>query len=163
MTPTATSPKPLRALLSAWLTAGTLDITAAGIQYYIRTGKGPGGVLRFVASGLLGRKAFAGGNTAAAWGLLFHYCNALLFTLFFFWLFPRLKIMGKNLWVTGLCYGVFTWCVMNLLVVPASRAPHIPFVPGKAAVAMMILMVCIGLPIALIIGRYYQTKSRAAR
>ncbi len=156
-------PAPLKAITLAWLTASTMDITAACIQYYIRTGKGPGGVLRFVASGVFGKKAFGGGTAMAGWGLLFHYGIAFCFTLFFYWIYPRLKFMEKNLVLSGLLYGALVWCIMNLLVVPASQAPVIPFVLKKAAIALLILMGCIGLPIALIIGGYYRRLQRGTR
>jgi hypothetical protein len=133
-----------------------MDITAASIQYYTRTGKGPGAVLRFVASGALGRSALKGGTGTEIAGLGFHYLVALIFTLFFFFIFPLISIARKNLVITGLIYGMMVWAVMNLLVLPMSAAPPIPFVLKKAAIAMAILMVCIGLPISLILGNYYK-------
>ena len=51
----------IKHLLAAIL-VGTLDITAACIQYFIKTGKNPTGVLRFVASGAFGTDAFTGSN-----------------------------------------------------------------------------------------------------
>lgn len=148
---------PFNTIVLAGLIAGTLDITAACLQYYIKTGKGPGNVLRFVASGVFGTDAFKGGNEAAAWGLVFHYIVAFLFTLFFFWIYPRMKFLSWNKVITGAGYGIFAWLVMNLLVVPLSNAPAIPFVLSKAIVAAAILMVCIGLPISLIVSRYYES------
>ena len=152
-------PRAFPMILLAWLTAGTLDITAACTQYYIKTGKGPGGVLRYVASAVFGKEASAGGTTMAAWGLLFHYIIAFLFTLFFFWIYPWLNLGKWNKIITGLVYGTFVWLVMNLIVVRLAMGPH-PIVLKNAAIAMAILMVCIGLPISLIIGRYYSLQGR---
>ena len=62
--PTISNPRSQSAASAIVLTgfiAGTLDITAACIQYYIRTGKGPANVLRYVASGVFGKEAFTGG------------------------------------------------------------------------------------------------------
>ncbi|HSU28766.1 MAG TPA: hypothetical protein VLJ68_10315, partial [Chitinophagaceae bacterium] len=87
-TPQARKATPLKTILLAGFVAGTMDITAACIQYYINTGKGPGNVLRFVARGALGRSALSGGNTSALWGLFFHYCIAFIWTIFFFWIYP---------------------------------------------------------------------------
>lgn len=151
-------PSLTRSILTAWLIAGTMDITAACIQYYIRTGNGPEGVLRFVASGALGKNAFTGGTEMPVLGLLFHYLVAFIFTIIFFWFYPRLKVMQGNKWITGLVYGMIVWAVMNLLVLPLSAAPAIPFVLKKAAVAMLILMCCIGLPISLIANKHYLYK-----
>lgn len=151
---------PLSTILLAGFVAGTLDITAACIQYYINTGKGPGNVLRFVARGALGRSATSGGMTTAMWGLLFHYCIAFIWTIFFFWIYSIIPLLAKNKVVTGLVYGLFVWIIMNRVVVPLSAIPPIPFKLKSAAIAAGIIMVCIGLPIALIVGRYYDREKR---
>lgn len=141
--------------------AGSLDITAASIQYYIRTGKGPANVLRYVASGVFGNKAFTGGVPMACWGLFFHYTIALGSTLFFFWIYPSIKKMvSGNKILIGLVYGIFIWAVTSLVIVRLSNVPPLPpFDTGKAAIAMLIIMFCIGLPISLLIGRYYDIKA----
>jgi hypothetical protein len=41
---------------------------------------------------------------------------------------------------------------MNLVVVPLSRTPPMALSPGRVALGAAILMVCVGLPIALIAG-----------
>ena len=160
--PESTTPQPLKnpvtAIILTGLTAGFLDIIAACTQYYIKTGKGPGNVLRYVASGVFGKKAFSGGATMAAWGLLFHFIIAFALTIFFFWLYPRISWLGKNKIVAGLLYGIFAWLVTNLIIVPLSEAPAGPFVISKAIVAMLILMVCIGLPISLMANKHYLYK-----
>ena len=145
------------AVAAGWLT-GTLDIAAAFLQYYIKTGKGPGNVLRFIASGVFGTKAFAGGMAMAGWGLLFHYIIALLFSIFFFLLYPKIAALQKNWMVTGILYGLVVWALMNLLVVPASSAPPLSFHAGRALLAAGILVLCIGLPSALLANKYYLYK-----
>lgn len=141
------------------LIAGSLDITAACMQFYIRTGKGPGNVLRYVASGVFGRKAFTGGVPMACWGLFFHYLIAFGFTIFFFWIYPVTRLVSKSTIITGLFYGAFAWAVMNLLVVPISNIKPLPvFDISRAFTAMLILMFCIGLPISILISRYYYKK-----
>lgn len=142
------------------LIAGSLDITAACLQYYIRTGNGPGNVLRYVASGVFGRKAFTGGIPMACWGLFFHYLIAFGFTLFFFLIYPATRLVSKSTVITGMLYGVFAWAVMNLLVIPMSYIKPKPvFDAGKGLAAMLILMFCIGLPISILISRYYAKKN----
>lgn len=158
----STTLKPLKstvpAIILTGLTAGFLDITAACTQYYIKTGKGPGNVLRYVASGVFGKKAFSGGATMAAWGLLFHFMIAFGLTIFFFWLYPKINWIGKNKILAGLLYGVFAWLVTNLIIVPLSEAPAGSFVISKAIIALLILMVCIGLPISLMANKHYLYK-----
>lgn len=150
--------KPVTTIMLTGLTAGFLDITAACTQYYIKTGKGPGGVLRYVASGVFGKKAFSGGTAMATWGLFFHFIIAFGLTIFFFWLYPKIEWLGKNRILTGLLYGIFAWLVTNLLIVPLSQAPAAPIVLSKAIIAALILMACIGLPISLMINKHYLYK-----
>lgn len=149
------SKDPFRSILLAGFVAGSLDIIAACLQFYIKTGRGPGPVLRYIASGVFGRKAFAGGMPMAAWGLFFHFVIAFLFTLFFFWIYPRINILSRNRVITGLVYGIFVWVMMNRVIVPLSSVPQSPFVLKQAIIATLILMFCIGLPISLITGKYY--------
>lgn len=150
-----------RSILTAGFVAGTLDIAAALVQYYSKTGKDPANVLRYIASAVFGPTAFSSDTAMAVWGLLFHYCIAFGFTLFFFWIYPKLGIARKNIIATvlaGLVYGLFVWAVMNLLVVPLSAAQTGPFVWKKAIVAMLILLCCIGLPVALFARKHYLYK-----
>lgn len=146
-------------IISTGLLVGTLDISAACIQYFIKTGKGPEGVLQFVASGFFGQKAFDGGSSMIAAGLLFHYIIAMLFTVFFFAIAPILFSLLKNKLLVGILYGIFIWCVMNLIVVPLSSTPKFPFKPVNAAIAAAILVVCIGIPLSFIAGRSLKKES----
>ncbi len=140
-------------VFKATLIAGTMDFCAACIQYYLRTGKNPENVLKFVASGVFGKSAFESGHLYSVIGLLFHYLIAFSFTLFFFFLYPKLKILSFNIFLSAVLYGVFTWTIMNRIVLPLSNTPPIPFTWLGAATAAVILVVCIGLPLAIIAKR----------
>ena len=131
------------------LIAGTLDITAAFLNSYIRSGTSPVIILQFIASGILGDKSFDGGFTSAFLGLIFHYFIALSWTIIFFIVYPRLKISSDYKVVGGLIYGIIIWLIMNLIVVPLSNTP-----PHSPSVVQIILGICflmflIGLPISL--------------
>lgn len=151
-------PSPLRTILTAGLVAGILDITAACIQFYINTGKGSAPVLKFVASGIFGKKAFAGGNEMLAWGLLFHFLIAVGFAAIYVLLFRQYSFITKNSIVSGILYGIVAWSVMNLLVVPFSHVPAQPFVLKKAIISLLIIIFMIGLPIALITQKMEKGK-----
>ncbi len=139
------------------LLIGTLDITVASIQFFIKTGKGPDAILKFVASGLFGKEAFTGGISMSIAGLVIHYLIAMTFTLFFVLLIKNLSLLNLNRLVTGLLYGVFVWAVMNLLVWPFLKVPlRVPNL-SRDLQAMGILIVCIGLPLAFLL---IQTKKR---
>jgi len=151
------------AILQAGLLAGSLDISAACIQFYCVTGKSPIKVLNYIASALFGKKALGNGAYVNEWwlpilGLLIHFIIAFVFTIFFCWIYPKIKIMASNKVFTGLLYGIFVWCVMNLAVVPLFMGGKFPADLWKAVQAMLILMFMIGLPISLIIGRYYDKR-----
>ena len=154
---------PLQVILLSGLLVGTLDITAALTDYYIATGKGPEGVLKYIASGVFGRKKAFGteGNSMIILGLLFHYIIAMLFTIFFFWLYHRLPILSRNRVVTGFAYGLFIWIVMTFIVTRLSNTPHAPLSaikPLKAIKAILILICMIGLPLSFIAYKYKKAR-----
>ena len=141
-------PFPFGKALRAGLIVGTLDILAAFIQYYISTKKNPLVVLKFIASGVFGKEAFEAGNIMIVWGLLFHLFIATCFSIFFFWLVAQVPIILRQKLITGILYGIFVWCVMQFLVLPLANTPKGPLNPQKALIAIVILIVCIGIPLA---------------
>jgi len=151
--------RPLITILFAGLTAGVLDISAAFLSAYIINNATPDRVLRFVASGVFGKEALSGGTAIALWGLLFHFMIATIFAAFFYLIYPMLKVNSKNVIFIGLVYGIFVWMVMNLIVVKLSNVPPQPFKLVGALRGAIILMLCIGLPIALITHRFRKKES----
>jgi hypothetical protein len=143
----------LKALLWAWLSAGTLDISAALIYHAHASRVRAIRLLQGIASGVLGDKAFVSGPETAILGLGLHYSIALIWTLVFFLFVQRLKKPLPNLFVIGMVYGVVVWMVMNLIVVPLSNVHHAPLQLSQSIVGAVILMFCIGLPISMIVGR----------
>ncbi len=144
-------------IIKAWLIAGTLDILSAFIYVYIKNGVFvPLNILKFITSGLFGPAASTGENGMAIAGLIIHYSIALIFTIIFFWLYPKIKIAQKNKILTGIVYGFFVWIVMNLLVLPFTRIPHRPFDIINALINIGILMLCIGQPISFVASSFYK-------
>lgn len=141
-------------VLKAGLIVGTLDILAAFIQFYSKTQKNPVVVLNFIASGVFGEEAFTGENKMAAFGLFFHYLIAFGFALLFFVLYPKIVRIIKNMWVLGIIYGLLIWVVMQFLVLPLSQAPALKFSIGNALQAILILILCIGLPLSWLAQNY---------
>ena len=156
---TAVNPSAKKIILKAWLLAGSLDILTACVYYTIRTGNSPIRVLKFVASGIFGTAAIKGDGWYAAGGLLFHYLVALIFTVFFFAIYPLIKKMAMNRWLTAACYGLFVWVVMNRMVLPLSNTPQGPFNLQQAIISAIILIVMIGLPLSFVIGKYHDQKN----
>jgi hypothetical protein len=135
-------------VLLAGIIVGTLDITAAMLQFFIKTGKDPLTVLKFVASGVFGTAAMKGGADMIAWGFLFHYFIAMSFTIFFFWLCSKFPSLLNHRLITGIGYGMFAWSFMRFIVLPLSLTNKQPFNLTAALIAAAIIVVCIGIPLA---------------
>ena len=147
-------------ILQAGLIVGTLDILSAFIYYYIKTGKTNFLVIfKFIASGIFGKDAGAGGTGMIVAGFILHYAIAFSFTIFFFWVYPKVNVMSKNRIVTGIVYGLFVWALMNLVVVPLSNTVHRPFKIEGALINMGILIVCIGLPLSFMANTFFKKPS----
>lgn len=153
--PAAPGPLPgaLGTIGLAWLVAGTLDITAACTYYPLTAGISPVAILQGIASGWLGPAAFSGGLRTAALGLASHYLIALIWTVLFFVSARTFGWLTRHRVLAGLGYGVVVWLIMNLVVLPLSNVRHRPFQLWPSVVGAVILMLCIGLPIAAIVGR----------
>ena len=100
-------------ITKAGLLAGTLDILCASVQFYIRTGKNPAAVLKFIASGIFGKAAITGGTEMALLGLLFHFIIAFTWTIIFFFFYPQISHIAKSKMIAGLLYGLFIYTIMT--------------------------------------------------
>src|SRR6478609_4165971 len=107
-------------LLGAGILVGILDGLAAVIQTLVNNGNLVK-TFQFIASGIFGTSAFSGGNTMVALGVLFHFCIAFIWTLIFFFLYPRLKLNSLNWVITGILYGLVVWAGMNFVVLRLSN------------------------------------------
>ena len=150
-------------ILRAALLVGTLDISAAFIQVYLQSGHSPfKPVLYFVASGLLGKTSPLSVGATMAAGLLIHYLIATTFTVIFFLLVAHRPFAREHRLLTGIAFGIFVWVVMNLLVLPLTNTRPFVFNLSKNALSMGILIVCIGIPLALLTNRRTATTPAMA-
>jgi uncharacterized membrane protein YagU involved in acid resistance len=110
--------------------------------------------LQFIASGVLGEAAFAGGLGSALLGLLLHLGFSLVIAAVFILAAARLPVLRRNLTLGGLMYGVVVYFVMNFVVTPLSAAP-----PPEGILLAVIVegiighALLIGLPLAVIARR----------
>lgn len=146
--------KAYQPILVGGLIAGTLDMTAACIQAWLRAGVTPLQVARFIASGALGPSAVSGGGKTAALGLVFHYLIATTATAVYYFASRKLRFLVERPISMGLLYGVFVYLFMNFVVIPLSKITSRPTTLSNRAIAALIIMFCIGLPIALIVRRF---------
>ncbi len=147
------------AILLTGLVAGTLDGLAAITHFLVKGDKNPAVIFKYIASGVFGKKAFTGGTTMVLWGVFFHFLIAYGLTVFYFWLYPRVKWLGENKIVAGLLYGIFAWIMTTRVIIPFfSQIKQAPLDLAKAIIPILILMLFIGLPISLMANKHYLYK-----
>ena len=149
-------------VLQTCLLTGTLDALAAIlISYKIP----PAVIFKFIASGWFGREAMSGGTSMVLYGLIFHYLIAAFFTVTLFWLYPQIIKLVKNKYLAGILYGLVIWVIMNYIVLPMTNIPKshgrlelISLLKGISA-----LIICIGLPVALIADNELSKTNQAVQ
>jgi len=139
---------PWKQILLVAFIAGTLD-GAAAVIFMARFKFAA--TFKYIASAVFGKEAFSGGIEMVFSGLFFHYFIAFSFTLFYAFLATRIRYLHSNKVVSGILYSLFVWAIMNLIVVPSSRAPQADLNVVRVLVNVVILIFCIGLPISLLI------------
>lgn len=152
-----------KSVLLTGLFVGTTDLIAAYVTQWIKTGNFADKMLHYIAGGALGLEtAIAGGNGIAFLGLIFHYFIALSFTLLFFAIFPKLRILSFNKYLVGMLYAVFVSTVMSHIILPLSALPNNPFSLSHAIVGWLTLGVVLGIPIVYNTYHYYGVDTKKA-
>jgi len=146
-------------LLKAGLAAGSLDILFAFVNAGLSSGVLPDRVLRFVASGLIGEKAFQDSAGVAFLGLGIHFFIAFFWTVVFFLLYPKFKNIFRSELLQAAIYGIFVWLIMNLVVLPLTNAPKLGFQWLDVAKGILILIIAIGFPLVYFARQYYKSKT----
>jgi uncharacterized membrane protein YagU involved in acid resistance len=144
-----------RTILLAGLLVGSLDIIAAIVNFYSKTGKNPQIVLKYIASAVVGKEAFSGGMEMSALGLAIHFLIAFVWTIIFFIIRP----VTISPIVTGIVYGIFIWALMSLAVLPMTKVAGETINIKDAITAALILIGAIGLPLSFIAHRFYKRKA----
>jgi uncharacterized membrane protein YagU involved in acid resistance len=132
-----------------------MDLTAACLVSWLRAAVPPVRVMQSVASGLVGAQAYTGGVSTALLGVVAHFFIATVVATLFYVASRHLEFLLDHYIVAGLLYGAAVYFVMNFVVLPLSafRARAAPTLSGRA-IGLIIIMLCIGLPIAAIVRRY---------
>ena len=136
------------------LIAGTLDLTAACVYSWLRASVSPIRVFQFIASGVLGTDSFTGGAKTAVLGVALHFLIATGATAVFYFASRAWFFLIEHPVVAGLLYGIPVYAFMNFVVLPLSQIQQRPQPISARIVNLVILMFCIGLPIALIVRRF---------
>jgi hypothetical protein len=148
----------IRPILLATLVAGTLDILAAtGLTlFYAR--RSVADMLRGVASGPL-PAATGWGTKGAALGLAVHFALMAIMVAVYVFAAARLPALRARPILWGALYGLVTYVVMNLIVVPLRFAGAFPPSPRSVATQLFCHIVLVGIPIALIAARHFRNRS----
>ena len=148
-------------ILKAGLLAGTLDILSACLYSYFKRGTSPEVVLQYIAKVVFGNTAFTDPAVLAIMGLLVHFAIAFGWTILFFFLYSRIKLMRQNKILTGFLYGIFIWAMMSMVILPLWNNKAFVFKAENASISAMILVIAIGLPLSFIAHNYYSKKDNA--
>ncbi len=141
-----------RAVGLAGLLAGSLDITAAVVEYR----KSLFHLFQGIAGGALGMASFQGGLTTAALGAFFHFLIATAASAVFYLASRKLRFLVKHPFLSGLVYGVAVYIFMSFIVLPLSAYHTEIALPPMAELARgVITHICmVGLPISLVMRKY---------
>ena len=88
---------------------------------YATNGTTPAIILKYIASGVIGKIAFAGGYGIMAMGLLFHFIIAFACTVVSFMLYPKLKFLHQSILLNSLFIALAAWAVTTQIIIPLSE------------------------------------------
>jgi len=144
----------IRAIAMGGLAAGVLDAIDAVVAFKAVLGFDPVPIYQFVASGMLGPRAFAGGTATALVGLGIHFLIAFSAAAVFVLASARWRGLVRHFAGAGMLYGVGVFVVMSYVVIPLSRIPAAPFSLPLFLNGIIGHALLVGLPIAYAAKRY---------
>ena len=137
--------------------SGTLDIAFAMILTVL-FGREIGNMLRYVGSGPF-PAAMDMGTGGAILGLLVHFAlMAIMASILMQFVRERPQLLDKPI-LLGVVYGLITYAVMNLVVVPLRFDAPLP--PSGLSIATQLFahIVLVGLPMSLVAARYFGART----
>ena len=138
----------LVAVFVAGLVSGAVDLVAA-FASYASQGATPVGILKYIASGVIGPGAMQGGTAMAALGLVCHFALTTGMAAVFQLAALKRRALAANPWLWGSVYGVLTWVAMVYVVVPLSAVPGWKLPEGWSIVnGLLAHIFYVGVPIA---------------
>ena len=148
-----------KTVLLTGLFVGMTDITYAFISSYVKSGQFAEKMFEYIAGGALGLGRSIGGGVGVEFlGLFFHFFIAFSFTLLFFFVFPRVKMLSYNKYLVGMLYGVFVNLAMRYLVLPLTPLPSQPFILSRAFIDWVGFGLVFGIPVVWNAYRYFGAK-----
>lgn len=147
----AGAPRPFYAIFVGGLIVGTIDLLYAIVVYSPHK---PILVPQTIASGLLGVKAYGGGNGTAALGVFLHFVIALGAATVYYAASRKLGFLVTRATLYGLLYGALVYLFMHYVVLPLSLAPKGHSSWFLQACEFVEHWFCVGLPIAYSVRHY---------
>lgn len=138
-------------IVVAGLVSGAVDILGAFASYTAQ-GATVQGILKYIASGLLGPSAMQGGVGIAGVGLLCHFLLTMGMAAIYLAAARKLPMLATQPWRWGSVYGVLTWIAMVFVVVPLSAVAGWKLPQGWSIVGGLLAHIFyVGVPIAHIV------------
>jgi uncharacterized membrane protein YagU involved in acid resistance len=120
---------------------------------WLRAGVTPVRVFQSVASGLLGAASFTGGAKTAVLGVVLHFIIATTAAAVYYLASRQLRFLIDQTVIAGVLYGVVVYLFMNFVVLPLSAITKRPVPLSGRIIGMLVIIFCIGVPIAAIVRR----------
>lgn len=145
-----------RPIAMATLVCGALDIGWAMVLTAWYGGEIPK-MLRYVASGPF-PQAMDMGGPGSLLGLLVHFALMAIMATVFVLAAGRIPDLVRSPVKWGIIYGLITYVVMNLIVVPLRFGTPVPPSARSIATQLFAHVILVGIPMALITARHLRTK-----
>ena len=146
-----------RPILIGTLIAGTLDILAA-ITLTLIYGRDPMAMLRYVASGPF-PAATGMGAPGSLLGLAVHFALMAIMVTVFVLAATRIRALWQKPIFWGVLYGLATYGVMNLVVVPLRWPERWPPSTTSILTQLFCHIVLVGIPVALVTAQHFRSRS----
>lgn len=151
--PERTAVSLVRSIALAGLAIGILTAADMLIFYYLTQATSPVLSMQYIASGLLGLDAFAGGYITALLGVLIHFVISFVVASVFILAARWIALLRRTVFVSALVYGAAVNLVMGAIVTPLSAAPKLPVSTVIVVHGFIADAVFVGLPLAIIVWR----------
>ena len=104
------------------LAAGTFDLAFASTFWAVRADVPVQRIFQSIATGVLGKASYDGGNASAILGGLLHYAIIAAMMLAYWLVARRMPGLVRQWLPYGALYGLWLYVAMNWIVVPLSAA-----------------------------------------
>ena len=142
----------LRAIVTAVLVVGVLDISSAFVIWWQR-GVALERGLQGIAAGVLGTKSYEGGLATAGLGLALHFFVVFVVVSVFYLAGRKMPFLTEQPFVWGVLYGIGVYIVMYWIVLPSAFSAFRHRLSNE--LSQLAIHIClIGLPTAFIVRRY---------